>query len=153
MMINNISDCCENVKVKSAFCTLCKNEASDVSSYTLEHMIKKEFLKDYNCLEGFYYCKNPSCEIIYFNKKTNILQEKLRKEVGLKEYNDSSTVCYCFSWSVSKMKKDILQTGETKALEEIKSKMKTSACACSKNNPSGKCCLKDVKEAIKKIKS
>ena len=56
MMIDNITDCCENVKEKSALCTVCQINAADVSSYTLEHMIKKEFLKDYNCLKGFYYC-------------------------------------------------------------------------------------------------
>jgi NAD(P)H-nitrite reductase large subunit len=79
-------------------------------------------------------------------------QNQLIKEIGLKDWANPKTICYCFNWTKEKIEKEIKELGTTKAIEDISGKLNTAGCACEKNNPSGKCCLKDVKKFIKEVK-
>jgi len=61
-------------------------------------------------------------------------------------------LCYCFGWTKTAIAQEIAQTGSTKALHDIRFKMKTKGCSCATLNPSGKCCLADVKQFINEKK-
>jgi fatty acid-binding protein DegV len=106
------------VKVLSFYtkdiCPICKNRAKEVSSITINSLVKKE--------------------------------------VGLKEWTNPKTVCYCFNWTKEKIENEIKEFLETKAIEDITEKMNTTGCDCEHNNPSGNCCLKDVKKVIKELR-
>jgi hypothetical protein len=108
-------------------------------------------LKNLKDMEDFRYCKNPKCNLVYFSGTLTFSQKDLTVDVGLKENSKESTVCYCFDWNEEKIKKEILNTGKTTALEDIKEKMDTIGCTCEIKNPSGKCCLVDVAKVIEKL--
>lgn len=132
-------------------CPLCNNKAENVSSITIDSLVKDNLKKKLKSFEGFYFCKTSDCKVIYFRSNEIILQEDLRVEVGIKTWANPSLVCYCFNWSKQMIEKDIKNFGKTNALQDITSLMKTDQCACEINNPSGKCCLKDIKKTIKNL--
>ncbi len=61
-------------------------------------------------------------------------------------------ICYCFGWAKHRIADELEKTGSTKALHDIRFKMKTQGCSCTTLNPSGKCCLPDIKQFIKQKK-
>ncbi len=132
-------------------CPICKKKAKEVSAITVKSLVKKECIKELSSIKEFYYCQTSNCEVVYFKPNEIIKQNQLIKEVGLKEQANPKTVCYCFNWTKEKIEKEIKELGITKAIEDITEKMNTIACNCEHNNPSGKCCLKDVKKAIKEL--
>lgn len=65
-----------------------------------------------------------------------------------KEKEDNSIVCYCNKVNKKEIMESIIR--ENINLHQIR--LDTKACTngnCKKNNPSGKCCSKDILEIIK----
>ena len=132
-------------------CPTCKKKAKDVSATTLSAMVKEDYKKKLSSLDNFFYCQTQNCKIVYFKINELIKQEHLIKEVGLKKWANPKTVCYCFDWTQEKIEEEISKKGRTNAIEDISEKMNTIGCACEINNPSGQCCLKDVKRIITEV--
>jgi len=146
-------NCCTTQPKGKALCPYCQKEAKGVLSKTLEHLLKNTVRSTLSSLEGYYYCKTASCKVVYFKEDDILTQEDLSVEVGLKEGVSPATLCYCFHWSKENIQKELEISGNTKALEEIKAKMKDPGCSCEILNPSGGCCLADVQKFIHEAKS
>ena len=107
-----------------------------VLSATILHHIKEPWSWQAK-QQGYYFCDDPACEVVYFGEDDSIINKSsLRTEVGIKEKSPNSLVCYCFG--VSKIESS---SKEIKAFIIRNTKDKT--CACTTRNPSGRCCLKD----------
>ncbi|MBP6168596.1 MULTISPECIES: putative iron-sulfur cluster-binding metallochaperone [Arcobacteraceae] len=132
-------------------CPVCKNKAKEVSAITVKFLVKDEYLKELSSVKDFFYCQTSDCEVIYFKLNEIIKQEHLIKEVGLKEWANPKTVCYCFNWTKEKISDEVNKLGKTNAIGDISEKMNSIGCDCEHKNPSGKCCLKDVKKIIKEL--
>lgn len=132
-------------------CPVCKNKAKEVSAITVKFLVKDEYLKELSSVKDFFYCQTSDCEVIYFKLNEIIKQEHLIKEVGLKEWANPKTVCYCFNWTKEKISDEVNKLSKTNAIEDISEKMNSIGCDCEHKNPSGKCCLKDVKKIIKEL--
>ena len=144
-------NCCTPQPKGKEECPQCHDKAKGVLSKTLEHLLIHEAKKEFTNLDGFHYCKTPSCEVVYFRGNDILLQKDLTVGVGLKEGSSPETLCYCFEWSKEKIREELINKGETVALEDIKAKMENPGCSCEVLNPSGGCCLGDVTKAIKEI--
>jgi len=149
---NEGDNCCTPQPKGKVICPSCGEKAKGVLGKTLDALLTEDAKKGLSCLDGFYYCKTPTCETIYFRDETLLSQKDLSVVVGLKEGASPATVCYCFEWTKEKIKEELLNTGETVALTDIKAKMENPGCACEVLNPSGGCCLGDVTKAIKVLK-
>ena len=57
-------------------------------------------------------------------------------------------VCYCFLHSHDEIVSEVLSTGKSTALTSIRTNMETNGCACEVQNPTGKCCLRDVQRIV-----
>lgn len=145
--------CCTPQPKGKALCPKCGEHAKGVLARTLAHLLTEEAKASLACLEGFHYCKTPSCEVVYFRSEELLTQKDLTITVGLKEGAVPATLCYCFGWTEEKIVEELRQTGETHALEDIKAKMKNPGCSCEILNPGGGCCLGDVTAAIKKLQN
>jgi len=119
----------------------------------LQYLLINRTKEKLSCFDGFYYCKTPSCKVVYFRNNEILTQEDIKVVVGLKKDATPATLCYCFSWSKEKIRQEIKENNISLALEDIKHKMNTIGCQCEILNPSGGCCLSDVSKAIKEIKS
>ena len=148
----NTNNCCTAQPKGKIECPKCNQKAKGVLEKTLNNLLNKNTKEKIICLSGFYYCKTPSCEVVYFRDNQILTQKNMNIIVGLKKDAQPATVCYCFDWTKEKIKNDINQNGKTTALEDIKNKMNTIGCSCEILNPSGGCCLGDVSQAIKDIK-
>jgi len=146
------NECCSPQPKGNLPCPYCLQEAKAVLSKTLEHLLTQGVKSRLACLDGFYFCKTPSCKVVYFRNKEVLRQEDISVVVGHKDGVKPATVCYCFEWTKEKIEAELEKTGETTALDDIKAKMESPGCSCEVLNPSGGCCLSDVSKAIKEIK-
>ena len=144
--------CCSEQAKGKASCHLCGHLAKGVLKKTVEHMLTDQAKLRLSCLEGFYYCETPGCEVVYFRDVEILTQKELEVTVGLKEGTVPTTICYCFDWTKEKIQAELDERGKTIALEDIKAKMKDPGCSCEILNPSGGCCLGDVGKVIKELK-
>jgi len=145
--------CCTSQLKTKAHCPRCKVEAQSVSAKTLEYLLNRETKLALDTFEGYYYCKTASCPVIYFKDKQQLTQKDLSVTVGLKDGAVPDTLCYCFKWTKTAIKEELKEKGESRATEDISEKMSSLGCSCEVLNPSGRCCLKDVKEAIRSVKT
>ena len=149
--ISKENACCSEQTNKKGNCPLCQQKAKSVLVKTLEHLLTKQAKEKFTCLDSFFYCKNPSCKVIYFRNKEILQQEDITVSVGLKDEAYPNTLCYCFNWTKDKIKEEIKNNGNSSALNDIKAKMKNPGCSCEISNPSGRCCLIDVTTAIQEL--
>lgn len=145
-------NCCSTQPKGKVICPSCGEKAKGVLEKTFNALVKDESKSKFSCMDGFYYCKTPSCKTVYFRDETILTQDDISVIVGLKDGATPATVCYCFEWTKEKIKAELQDKGETVALEDIKTKMENLGCACEVLNPSGGCCLGDTTKAIKEIK-
>ncbi|RRS30175.1 MAG: hypothetical protein P794_08135 [Epsilonproteobacteria bacterium (ex Lamellibrachia satsuma)] len=143
--------CCSTQPKGKMECPVCHKKAKGVLAKTLKHLLTDKAKATLSSLDGFYYCKTPFCEVVYFRDETVLTQKEMSVIVGLKEGAVPATVCYCFNWTKEKIREELQANGKTKALEDIKAKMEDPGCSCEILNPSGGCCLGDVGKAIKEI--
>ena len=149
---SNGHDCCSPQPKGKVACPSCSKKAKGVLGKTLEHLLTDEAKAKLSCFDGFHYCKTPSCEVVYFRDDEILTQKDVSIVVGLKSGANPATTCYCFGWTKEKIREELQENGETKALEDIKAKMKKPGCSCEILNPSGGCCLGDNTQVIKEIK-
>jgi len=145
-------NCCTPQPKGKVLCPTCHEKAKGVLGKTLNALLTESAKAKLSCMDGFYYCKTPSCKTVYFRDEEVLTQDDLNVVVGLKDGASPATVCYCFEWTKEKIKAELQESGETVALEDIKAKMENPGCSCEVLNPSGGCCLGDTGNAIKAIK-
>lgn len=51
---------------------------------------------------------------------------------------NQALICYCFSYTVEDIKKDIIKNGHSTIMARIKSEKKNGKCNCESTNPKGK---------------
>ncbi len=146
-----MSDCCSGSSCSTAApesCPACGEKGQAVEKLTIEHMLKTDVAGK---LAGDYaFCKTATCDVVYFaNTGETFRKQDLRVRVGIKETEDPSPVCYCFDYTRERIFEEINATGESTALPFITDKVKAAACRCETENPSGRCCLGEVKKTIK----
>jgi len=128
--------CCTPQPKGKIECPSCHKKAKGVLGKTFTALVKDTTKAKFDCFDGFYYCKTPSCKTIYFRGASILTQDDITVTVGLKNGAKPATLCYCFEWTKEK---------------DIKAKMENPGCSCEVLNPSGGCCLGDVGKAIKEI--
>jgi len=144
-------NCCSPKPKGKMECPRCKEKAKGVLGKTVVHLVKGGSKSKFDGFDGFYYCKTPSCKVIYFRGDIVLTQDDIKVTVGLKEEATPATLCYCFEWTREKIRAEIEATGKSTVLEDIKANMKNPGCSCEVLNPSGGCCLGDVGKAISQI--
>ena len=102
--------------------------------------------------QEFWLCRDPGCEVVYVGSTGIVLTaEDLRVVPGFKD-GSNGLVCYCFLHHEGEIEAEIADTGETAVFDSITAEITAGNCACEVRNPSGKCCLGEVKQTINQIK-
>jgi hypothetical protein len=109
-----------------------------VPSSTIKHHVKEPWRWNEKA-QGYYFCSDPYCEVVYFGQDDSIITKaSMRTEVGIKENRENSVICYCYGVT----RKEAAENPSTRAF--IIQETQKQNCACGSRNPSGKCCLSDL---------
>ena len=101
--------------------------------------------------QDFRLCRDAGCDVVYYGSAGAVLKAgDLYVQPGFKEGSDG-LVCYCFLHRRSDIARQLSETGETDVFDSIKSEVQAGNCACEVRNPSGKCCLGEVQQAIRSL--
>jgi len=145
-------DCCsvKNNEVLNNVCFVCKSKSKSVSYKTILMILTFEQLKR-SKESKYFYCSNPNCNVVYFSNELELVYNKndVRLKIGIKETKKSKLICYCFDITEKQIKDELKLIGKSTIPNFITEKIKHKLCACNIKNPSGKCCLGDVKNIIK----
>jgi hypothetical protein len=152
-----MSNCCssENNAASSAtkttakpLCPQCGRAGRSVSTLTLKHQVKPQFLTVVNG-GGFYFCATPDCPVVYLVPNGPVLTTgDVRRPVTQKDL-EHAPVCYCFGFTPAMIRDELAATGKSTVVERIAAEMKSDFCSCEICNPQGSCCLGNMKAAVK----
>jgi hypothetical protein len=96
----------------------------------------------------YYFCETRDCDVVYFafDSQAPIFRRgDLLIRVGAKEESDPIPVCYCFGFTRKDIEDEIAETGYSTVADRISTEVTAGRCACEVKNPSGKCCLGEVR--------
>lgn len=95
-------------------------------------------------------CATPGCEVAYYPETTGaaapIAVGALRVPVGQKGMGEPRPLCYCFGLSEADIRARAA-SGSEPVSAMVERRMKDPGCACATENPSGRCCLADLRAA------
>lgn len=98
--------------------------------------------------QSFRLCRQPDCDVVYFGSRGAVFRIlDLWVAPGFK-HGGSGVLCYCFQLRRSDLAAESNQAGESSSLRRLRQRVASGACACEVRNPSGRCCLADIKRAL-----
>ncbi len=146
--------CCSvpPVEDQAKICPECETKGKKVQLITVQSLVRSERQPEIREMQ-YYYCPTRDCEVVYFShsRRSPFYKRDLTVRVGTKETIDPIPVCYCFGHTKGSIRGEIEATGRTSVEKKIRAEIKAGNCLCEKTNPSGACCLGDVRAAIKRL--
>ncbi|MFQ6675576.1 MAG: hypothetical protein ACE5LH_04430 [Fidelibacterota bacterium] len=146
-----MDDCCvlpagRNQREKG-LCPTCGTKGKPVSALTIRSLTQRNW-SHYPAITDGYLCPNADDSTVYFFAGSDLTVDKNRlvDRVGFKETDGPHTVCYCFRHSKEEIESDFLRNGHSTIEADIRGKVDGGACSCEVTNPSGRCCLGDVRK-------
>jgi len=135
-----------------AECPVSRTLSRKVQRRTLEHLLKPDKLDSLRNVQ-YYYCKEPTCNVVYFSNENApfFSTDEAAVKVFVKDQGDDVPVCYCFNWTRARIKQQIRETEKSTAAIEIAREIKAGNCACDIKNPKGECCLGDINLFVKEV--
>jgi len=131
-------------------CPVCGQPAKKVKRLTVEALLRPAAVPQIGATQ-YYFCETTACSVVYFpydDGAALFRQSDLAVRVGLKQTADPVPLCYCFGITQKDVRKEIQETGTSTAVQRIKTEVQAGNCTCETKNPSGKCCLGNVTQAV-----
>jgi len=150
-----MTNCCSDKPMPSLApggiaCAHCGGIGRQVSTLTLKHMVKPQFLAMVT-KPGFRFCASPDCDVVYFHPDgQQLCKTDLRVRVGLKEAEEPAPLCYCFGFTRAMIFQELCTDGHSRIPNVIAAELKAGNCDCEVRNPQGSCCLGNIAAAIKR---
>lgn len=131
-------------------CPINGEKGQRVAASTLRHLVKETKRSGIKGA-GYYFCRASDCDTVYYHPESGQCFDKadLDIRVGLKETEDPIWLCYCFDISKKMIDEALEATGRSSFEALIRREVALGNCACEVKNPSGRCCLGDVRAAEK----
>ncbi len=135
-------------------CPACNQKTRPVKPITITSLATASVAANADSAEGFEFCSNAGCEVIYTNPSTGLqlTAEDVRVQVFQKDQSPSRLVCYCFGHTVAEVETEVLRAGNSRISESIAEKCKQGLDRCEEMNPQGSCCLGNVRNVVNKAK-
>lgn len=100
------------------------------------------------------FCRTPSCAVLYYATDGRVAEKGAASvRVGVKETEDPIPLCYCFEFTRAHVRREVAETGDSTIPDRIDAEIRAGRCACERKNPSGACCLGDVRKAVREAKA
>lgn len=93
-------------------------------------------------------CRDAACPVVYFDVNgDHIDAHEISVDPGFKG-NGRGLVCYCFAHRRDEIENEVAARGRSEILASIEREVRNGRCACARRNPSGKCCLAEVRAIV-----
>ncbi len=142
-------DCCDTQRTQSwtSACPECGGEGQAVKIRTLKHWLATVLVHHIPDVP-FHFCAARDCPIVYFSEAPPVryAEEQIRYKVGIKGISGPIQICYCFGVTDEMVLEEIETTGKSSFSRWVGAETKAGNCACDVRNPSGRCCLTEVKK-------
>ncbi len=149
-----MASCCGATSEDKApeHCPRCGEKGRSVARETVASMASLSVPASSLSLSDFSICPSEKCEAVYFATGEAVLEQKdVRVPVNWKDSGADVPLCYCFSHTRRSIADEAAATGRSSAFESITEAVKAGECACDVKNPSGTCCLGDIRRYEKKL--
>jgi hypothetical protein len=126
-------------------CPACGQVGRPVRDVTVRAILPREHA-DRLASDQPRFCPTPHCEVLYYGRDGRVARkQEARVRVGLKEIEDPIPLCYCFGFTRAGVEREIARTGTCTIPDRIAAGIRAGRCACEIKNPSGACCLGEVR--------
>lgn len=132
-------------KLVATACPRCGVVGHEVARETVGAMASLEVPAAVLAHPAFRFCETPTCEVVYYADDAVVPRALVRVKVHAKDSGLDVPLCYCFGHTRRSIAKEIATTGNSSASQVITREIKAGHCACEVKNPSGRCCLGDVR--------
>ena len=135
-------------------CPLCGAKGRRVDSATVKSMLSVSLRQ---VRDGAYrFCATADCSVVYFSEDgtQTFATTDVRERVYQKELeSDDVLICYCFQHTPGEIRQELAASGETTIIDDINTGIQAGQCACDWRNPQGSCCLGNVQQFVKQLRS
>ncbi len=150
-----MSQCCGPEKEAceiSTVCPRCGAAGRDIGRETVGAMATLAVPAPLLAHRTYRYCATEACPVVYYGFGGVALERQhVRVPVNAKDTGADVPLCYCFGHTRRSIAEEIAITGRSTAFATITREIKTGNCACEVKNPSGRCCLGDVRAYEKHV--
>ncbi|MGB8929957.1 MAG: hypothetical protein WCC48_01770 [Anaeromyxobacteraceae bacterium] len=134
-------------------CPRCGAVGKVVGDDTIRAILKPGHADALRALERRF-CGTPSCAVLYYDAEGRVVEKSAASvRIGVKEAEDPIPLCYCFGFTRADVRREVAETGESTIPNRIDAEVRAGRCACERKNPSGACCLGDVRKAAKEAEA
>lgn len=155
MILAGMADCCcpEPAAVaEPVACPACQTASKPVDSLTVKALLTEVALRRLEAAD-YRFCAGRGCDVVYFaGGGSTFVAGDVRVRVGQKEPAGLGTVCYCFGENEVDIAEEIERTGDSLAVDRVRTHIAAGRCACEVRNPKGACCLGDVMSAVERLR-
>ncbi|MBZ0308379.1 MAG: hypothetical protein K8I82_20100 [Anaerolineae bacterium] len=158
---NQACSCCTPISLEISdvpninvigICPSCHQKGKKVDTATLKAMLAMS-LREVRSTT-YFFCPTADCLVVYFSEDQSqvFTTAQIRERVFQKEPGaDDVFVCYCFRHTVGSIRREIVETGQSTAVDNINTGIAAGQCACDWRNPQGTCCLGNVRNLVKAL--
>lgn len=140
--------CCGPRTTGPLACPGCRTVGQPVPRDTVARFVSAEALASLGAGETRF-CPHPRCSVAYYAPLGQpITKNQLSVRLGLKETEAPRTVCYCFGHTVESLAAELKEKGSVSAVIDVMAKLRAGECRCVELNPSGACCLPDLRRTV-----
>ncbi len=95
--------------------------------------------------KDYRFCETRACPVVYFSASgAHIDRGDLRVAVHQKDDGPQVPLCYCFAVTRARLARE-----GGAAVAFVTAEVKACRCACDVKNPSGRCCLGDLRRFVR----
>jgi hypothetical protein len=155
-----VSSCCSGETCQTATtrpggesaCPRCGRVGRVVADVTIRSILKPGHADALLSVERRF-CRTPSCAVLYYGADGKVVEKSAASvRVGIKETEDPIPLCYCFGHTRADVRREVAETGASTIPGLIDAEIRAGRCACERKNPSGACCLGEVRRAVQEAK-
>ncbi len=136
-------------------CARCGQSTRAIKPITPRSLLTEKAREKVTDYDGFRFCPNPACELLYFQPNTQVTFEADAVGVPVFQKSTSATrpVCYCFAYSTLEVRTEALDAGDSLIVKSITDKCRKGEDRCEETNPQGSCCLGNVRAVIRQTRA
>ena len=141
-----MTECCaSNATDSEATCPACRRPGRSVSRATVGALARLEVEARDLAARAYRFCETPICSVVYYSVDgSRIEREAVRVPVHQKDEASDVPLCYCFGITRARLARE-----RDAVVAFVNGEVKTGRCACDVKNPSGRCCLGDLRRFLR----